>query len=109
MAFIEASYRLPSPSGVVMLLEMSTQNSMLVSTRLVRGALSCCGTGQEHDDRGQDQCRAPIRRVASTIAQPRLAGLPAVVERQGNPPSRTLPDPRQERAPERPSKASTAG
>ena len=41
IAFIEASYRVPSPKGVIMLLETSTQNSILVSTRLVLGALNC--------------------------------------------------------------------
>jgi hypothetical protein len=43
MAPIAASYRVASPNGVIMLVETSRQNSMLVSTRFSAGTLRCRG------------------------------------------------------------------
>ena len=107
MAFIEASYRLPSPSGLVILLEISTQNSMLVSTLLVRGALSCWGPARRtmtvaRTSAGTDSASA------SAIAQPRLAGCPPWSNGKAiRPPERFQTHARSETG--IPSKASTAG
>ena len=82
MAFIEASYRLPSPSGAVMLYDTSTQNSMFVRTRRVLGALSCCGPGQQHDHDGEDEGRQRLGQLEQRPPSPGPSAWRAVVERQ---------------------------
>ena len=95
MAFIEASYRVPSPSGVVMLPETSTQNSMFVSTRRVFGALSCCGPARSTITTARIRAGSDSASFR-TPAQTRPGRLAAVVERQRDPPARSPPDPAQE-------------
>ena len=97
IAFIDASYRVPSPSGVVMLPETSTQNSMFVKHPPGLRRTELLRTGQKHDHQGQDQGRQRLGELQNPGPDPARALLP-VVERQRDAPSRYASRPSRARA-----------
>ena len=99
---------MPSPSGLIMLLETSTQNSMFVSTRLVCGALNCWGPARSTMTTRQDQGRHRLGEAQRDGPDP-ARGMAAVVERQGDPPAGRVARPSRSAARGATRRTSTAG
>ena len=74
MAFIEASYRLPSPSGVVMLLGDIDAELDVREHPLGLGRTELLRAGQQHDHHGQDQGRQRLGQLQRDRPAPARAG-----------------------------------